>query len=322
MTPESTASASQLVVTSFPLNPLTVSFSPPADCSAIYESTVFMVAPTTTCLPPSAGLASSQFFSPGTACPTGYWNACHDTTGVTSITTVTCCPIVSDLTMSCARTRLSKVWSTLFCTWAPTESTWVQVTLSDDGGQTSTSSVNFISPAGLNAFGVRMLYESTDVLTTTTSSSMSIKSNPTSLPTSTSIPPSTSFTATATSRAAAGLSTGAKAAIGVVIPLASFAILGSLFFWWRRKRSNAKTADYQIDQVTPAAAFQLPYQDKKTYTPIELSEDGGRSELPSGAYTRFREDEPVELPATNIGGEERSHAYGITATEEVARYDR
>lgn len=45
------------------------------------------------------------------------------------------------------------------------------------------------------------------------------------------------------------LSTGAKIAIGVCVPVAVIALLASSFFWWRRRRANAGLAQSNSAQV-------------------------------------------------------------------------
>ena len=286
----------QPVITSFPRNPLTETFTPPSDCNGVYLSIVYMIAPSTTCLPPSAGLKASQYFSPGLICPTGYASACHDTLGVNSITTVTCCPFWNDITLSCAPTDKSEVWSTLHCTWNPAKSSTVMVTLSKDS-RTSSSLVPFTSPEGINAFGVRMVYQSTDLITSTSSTSSSTQTSntgsTTSLPTSNTSPlpasntsqvPSSSSTSTNS-----GLSTGAKAAIGIVVPLVALVMLAALFFWWKRRRQ------YKDAPVAPVILTEY-YQGKTQLH--EASGDTRRSEL-AGDYMPINHNEPSELPGNN-----------------------
>ena len=290
------------VITSFPLRPLTKTFTPPSDCNGVYLSTVYMIAPSTTCLPPSASLQATQYFSPGLICPTGYASACFDTRGVKSITTVTCCPIVGDITLSCAPTDKNEIWSTLYCTWNPASVTSILVTLSEDS-RTSSRSVPFTSPEGINAFGVRMVYQSTDLITST-STSTSTSSSPsqttsggetTQPPTSTTSGISQPLTSNtpqvppSSSTSSSGLSTGAKAAIGVVVPLAALAVLAALFFWWKRSR---EFKDRPIVPVTLTEYYQgKPYLN-------EAPGESRRSEL-AGEYAPIQHNELSELPDNN-----------------------
>jgi hypothetical protein len=229
-----TTSASAVIITSFPSVPLTKTFTPPSDCSGLYQSAgIYIIDASTSCLPSPFNAAPTSYFSPGIACPSGYSTACHDTTGVKSITTVTCCPVREDVTLSCVPNPLTlkDVWSTLFCTWIAPSSTELAVTLSNNG-VTSTSVATFESPGGLNALGIRMVYQSSDLSSfTPTKTPASNTATTTSAPSSTTSSPSTSSATSSPS----GLSTGAKVAIGVVIPLVVLAVIAGLFFWWRRR---------------------------------------------------------------------------------------
>jgi hypothetical protein len=294
------------IITSFPLNPLTAQFTPPSDCTGIYESYVYLVGQDTTCVPPSFGISSTSYYSPGLICPSGYSTACHDTTGVSSITTVTCCPVLSDIgvTLSCVPTpsRLADIWSTLFCTWvAPSDGTTLMATLSSANGVTSTSAVPFSWPEGLNAYGVRMVYESSDLsaAATTSSQTSSHTSSSTSSTTTTSSSTSTSSTSSPTSSGTtnAGLSIGAKVAIGVIIPVVALIALGLAFFCYRRRKQTYK----------PVLAHQSPSSPQDNKPPplyggaagptgtYELSEQQRQSELP-GDQGLPNQRSPVELP--------------------------
>lgn len=170
----STTTATPLTITSFPANPLTTTFSDaPSSCSGLYNSFVYIVDPATSCLPSGFARNPSSFFSPGIACPSGYVTACHDTTGVSSITTVTCCPFRGDMTLSCVPSpwTLQQIWSTLFCTWTPpADGTSLDVTLSSNG-VTSTTAVSFSGAEGFNALGVRMVYQTSDLVAASSSTS-------------------------------------------------------------------------------------------------------------------------------------------------------
>jgi hypothetical protein len=275
----SKTTATPLVITSFPSIPLTTTFTPPAtDCGGVYRPRspdLFIVDNEPSCLPPNFSTSDSSFFySPGIACPSGYWTACHDTAGVSSITTVTCCPTYgADISLSCVPNpaQLRGVWETLFCTWiAPASGTAVRVTLSSNAGRTSTVAETMTSPGGLNAYGVRMVYQASDLEAAASSSSSSASSGAAGSTTS-SIPnptgggdgsgsgsgssPATSDDPAASSSdsSGGGLSTGAIAAIGVVVPLVVIgaALLGFALWWRRRKR-------LQQDMGPPPPLSEVP----------------------------------------------------------------
>ena len=278
-----TTSSSATVITSFSLNPLTTTFTPAANCAGYYSSNVYMAGPMTSCLPSGANLASTEYFSPGIICPSGYVSACHDTTGVHSITTVTCCPAQSGITLSCANPDPSGAFTTLFCTWVPPSQTAIPITLSDKG-QTSTSKVTFTSPEGLNAYGVRMVYQSTDLIT---SSSTPASKSGTGTATKSS---NTSTTSATSGPSSSGLSTSAKIAIAVVIPVVVLAILGALFIWWRRRKQR----------YDPVRASGDPTKDEPSTT-MELSGENEmkRGELPADPGQTTNHVIPVELPTDN-----------------------
>ncbi|KIM94195.1 hypothetical protein OIDMADRAFT_149555 [Oidiodendron maius Zn] len=248
------------VITSFAHKPLTTTYTPPADCSGLYQTGgVYFVDLSLSCLPPSASTDATDFFSPGIACPSGYYSACHDTRGLSSITTVTCCPFRGDISLSCVDPgTLSEVWATLFCSWIAPSTTTLSITLSTNGGTTSTSGVQFISPAGLNAYGVRMVYESTDLLTSTTN-----KPAQTSAPLTISISNTAATTTTtaasqtqSTSPPSTKSTSATTIAIAVVIPVVALIVLIAAYMWWRKQRQG------KMELVTVSEFYGKPPVDE------------------------------------------------------------
>lgn len=293
----STTPYTPVLVTSFPSIPLTATFTPPSDCAGFYTSaSINVIDASTTCLPSGFNKDPTAFFSPGIACPSGYYSACHDTTGVQSITTVTCCPFRKSFSLSCADpSSLKDVWSTMFCTWEAPASpgTVISVTLSADG-ITSTILSAMSAPGGLNAFGVRMVYESTDMSTGPSTATG------TNSPGSTSAPPSGS-------NSGSGLSKGATAAIAVIIPLLAIAALVGGLMWWRRRRSRYNVVESPVspDHKAPPGTYAY-YGDEGPQTPGEVHQGqqlmygrGWRDLIPQEhQLSELPPDEhPVELPA-------------------------
>lgn len=280
--------ATPTVVTSFEKNPLVTPFVRPDDCSNIYRSGFLSVLDvSSTCMPEAFNSDPTFYFSPGIVCPSGYVSACHDHTGVESITTVTCCPVYKDdVTLSCVKTSsLQSVWSTLFCTWIAPEETSLPIVLSEDG-VTSTVMSGFTSPGGLNAFGVRMVYQSSDLESRTGTDIPSTNTNDPE-------PVEGEDGGDGGGSGSSGLSQGATIAIGVVVPVVALAIIGALIFYWRsRKRQRA------VD-VPPAGGStqygQTPYGEmqQKNVAQAELPAATPVSELPAAPY----QGEPAELPA-------------------------
>ncbi|KAL6909131.1 hypothetical protein GGI43DRAFT_394648 [Trichoderma evansii] len=289
------------VVTSFPFNPLTTTFTRPDDCNGIYVSGGFLSGMdfSTSCLPKGFHTEQTSYFSPGLACPSGYYSACHDNIGASRITTVTCCPTFStDISLSCVTaSTLEGVFSTLFCTWiAPDgDGTTLPMTVSDNG-VTSTVQGAFTSPGGLNAYGIRMVYHKTDLDSTT----MSTMSTTTSTPASTGTKPggakNTGGSGSGSNNSSGGgLSTGAEAAIGVVVPVVVLGLLAGLFFWWRKRKqynkvisSNTPTELHGHDAAQPTELPQYSGLMNKPKQPVNAPPE----ELPA------EEVAPVELPGS------------------------
>lgn len=216
------------------------------------------------CLPPGFAIDEDIFFSPGIACPSGYQTACMDTSGENSRTTVTCCPVYGpETTLSCHQNpeTIGERWESLFCTWRATRSGAV-LTWTESGLGTETTTLE--PPGGVNAYGIRMIFESTDLgalpsatETSTSSIDRQNREGDSAGPTP-SEQDSSSNEAANTDPASAGASGGddggnisdgdgsttingglgqaGTIAIAVVVPvLAVLAALG-FFLWWRGRR--------------------------------------------------------------------------------------
>ncbi|KAE9367913.1 hypothetical protein N431DRAFT_548225 [Stipitochalara longipes BDJ] len=281
------ATYTPIVVTSFPRIPLTTTFTPPADCSGFYEPTasVGVIDPYSSCLPSGFTAGTANFFSPGFVCPSGYSTACHDTQGVSSITTVNCCPVRGDISLSCGdfkdEAHTNAFWGTFFCTWYCSKSTTITMTLSSSSGVTSTTPVAFTPGMGLNAYGVRMAYESTDVPTTSGST------------TATGSTSSSSSSATGGSQSTSGGTSGGTIAVAVVIPIVALAILGALFLWWRKRRQRKGAVAVEAPSGTPKYYSSVPSGEPKMgELPVETSR---RGELPGEPILGGHTQEPIEL---------------------------
>ncbi|KJZ76364.1 hypothetical protein HIM_04093 [Hirsutella minnesotensis 3608] len=277
MTTPTPASAAA-VITSFPSKPLTTPFARPSDCTGIYRSGFLaMVDLEKTCLPKGFKTNSDSYFSPGIACPVGYVSACHDNTGVPSITTVTCCPVVGDITLQCLTTStLSSVWSTLFCTWIgppSSRSTSITMTVSRDG-VTSTITDEVHSPGGINAFGIRMVYQKTDL------AQKPLRTGPARAT-------SSRLAAASDASESQGLSTGAKAAIGVAVPVVVLALLAGVLLWWWRKRRRGQGQDpgYNYEKTEQQPSYHPELQGSNTHHVHEVMGSGvDPVELPAAEY--------------------------------------
>ncbi|KAK1494601.1 hypothetical protein CTAM01_08955 [Colletotrichum tamarilloi] len=264
------------IASTFPENPLkTADFSPPASsCSGIYlTNNVYAIDNDSKCLPNKFNGASTAFYSPGTVCPTGYTAQpqCSRNGGVRSITTVTCCPYRGDMTLSCVEDdmTLANVWETQFCTWMAGPATVVDITRTDNG-VVATQAVTMSDRDGVNAWGIRMVYQASDLVPKTTSGASSASATATGTAAAGSGATSgasatgtaagadnTSGSATgaATSGASSGgLPTGGIVAVAVVIPVVAIAALVGLFLWWRRRK-------HRYAGVKPAETPTAPEMD-------------------------------------------------------------
>ncbi|KAL7934966.1 hypothetical protein V8C35DRAFT_23533 [Trichoderma chlorosporum] len=278
------------VVTSFPFNPLTTTFTRPADCDGIYASSYLSgIDFSRSCLPKGFHTDETSYFSPGLVCPSGYYSACHDNIGAKSITTVTCCPTFgTDLSLSCVTaSTLVSVWSTLFCTWIAGETTSLPMTVSDNG-ITSTETRTFSDVEGLNAFGIRMVYQKTDTESTTMATTTS---NASTSETRSSGPAQS--TGSDAGGSSGGLSSGAKTAIGVgvAVPIVVVGLALGLFFWWWRRRK-------QYNRVLVSQSTPTELQGQERAPPSELSNEGGMTHKPQYvAEVPAQEPPATELPA-------------------------
>ena len=281
-----------LAISSFPSVPLITPFARPANCGGIYardpgDILVIDEQPeSSSCYPPGFATDESSFFSPGLACPSGYWSACMESTGVNTITTVTCCPIYrSDVSLSCVDpATLAGVWKSQFCTFIPARSVPVPVTRSSNG-RTSTTTSTLVNPGGINAFGIRMVYQSSDVVTASSSSSSSSPSS------------STAANLGPDSAGGSGLSTGGTIAIAVVIPVAVIAAIIGFFLLRKSRRARAAQPAALPAQIEENPHKPSPYYD---YKPIFAAHQYHGGELPTNqasAELPASSESPVELPA-------------------------
>lgn len=172
----------------------------------------------------------------------------------------------------------------------------MSITLSD-AGTTTTTAVTVGSPAGINALGVRMVYQSSDLALASGTS--------TAAPTG----PTSTGPAGSDNDSGAGLSTGVIIAIAVIIPVVAIAVAAGLFLFIRKRKQAQRAGaqgqagmphDYSKTGYSAVAAGSGGFYDSKS--PAPPSEVSG-----VGAYgVRNQQQElvelgqhqaPVELPA-------------------------
>ncbi|KAK4167240.1 hypothetical protein QBC43DRAFT_349361 [Cladorrhinum sp. PSN259] len=288
-------------ITSFPHVPLPTAFTRPTDCEGFHIRQTpgfrdILIAErqsgpdssfASSCYPSGFSTDEKSFFSPGVECPNGYWKACAGT-GLSSnpITTMTCCPIHSGRTsLSCVTNlpRLTNQWKSQFCTWVVPQGGEDLTVTRLSGGLTFTEITTLKGPPeGLNAFGIRMVYQSTDLPTITSAISQTTSTSPTRQQ------PTSGPGGQSSDDGGGGLGTRATIVAAVVIPVVVIAaVLG--FFFWRRARRIWASEQQSSEQsfAKPDPTFNPHYYHAER--PSELPIASPSAELPAA-------QKPFELP--------------------------
>ncbi|KAI0871956.1 hypothetical protein GGS24DRAFT_36831 [Hypoxylon argillaceum] len=238
------------------LGPLPTTFAVASTCAqdldGVYK--IFTVSPgyyyllqgpvdQTSCYPSGYNGVSTQYYSPA-RCPTGFTSACQsiNAAGTVSETVIRCCPTQSSFI---CQTTASYIWeSTLGCSAmgdSPRTSTEWTVTQVTDGLTSVVTSSGLIG--GVNAYGIKVGFQSTDFASSTTTKKTTTKTTTSS--------PSTTTTHAGTSSSSSSSSTSRKkkskvssgAIAGIVIgALAGLAALAS-FIWLLIRRRGGKPED-------------------------------------------------------------------------------
>lgn len=283
--------------------PLTTTFTPPPQCLTqlnYFDNTKdnffhVDVGPGTQCIPKGPDVSTHGYFSPGLYCPSGWTKAsgCSSTVNIGSLTETReiCCPKLdgisqySGLSMGCNTNPLTlSWWSTMGCV----------LTLgayANGGSMTATASNGSLitlpvqSGDGLNAYSVQLAYQASDLtpVTTTSQATTSTQSPGSTVQTSSS---SSSTSQTSTS---GGLSTTAKIAIGVVIPVIVLALIIGLGWFIMKRRRSRRGAPGTVDHNVPAYTDK-PEQQKygmHGFPPAELPHGGDHNKLHNGQPTVY-----------------------------------
>ncbi|KAF2117907.1 hypothetical protein BDV96DRAFT_644244 [Lophiotrema nucula] len=243
------------------IGPLTTTFLPDPTC--IPQNNVWYIfpnvggfywqygpPPASNCFPSRYKPESTAYYSPG-RCPAYYTSA--DTSTITSgsvtETVVTCCPSGPILSANRDHEDLYSDYpnlSSMACTWNfDQDMSWPTMTRSS-AGKTTVSSATWVSGSGgVQAYGVVVRYQSSDVLTGQSTVATSTQPPPTSLSTATSSPTSAPASTTIPpSTKSEGLSTGAKAGIGAGVTAGLLAILltaALTYIFTKRRKEKAPT---------------------------------------------------------------------------------
>lgn len=244
-------------ITSFE-GPFPTEYSPPADCSHITGNSIFGFDFASSCLPDDFNPDPQAYYSPGTGCPSGYTahEDCTRSSGGT--TTVTCCPSRGDIELWCVSEPDSLVgpWESMQCTWsAGDEQTVLLVTIDDD----ATVAVTMTGGDGINAYGLRMVYEASDLeettATTTEASSTEQRSSSTPQPTG---GDSDAADGNSSESSDKGSNNTVTIAVAVVVPVVLIA-LGIAFFLWYRRRKSPQNVELPAADSGPDMGQQGPY---------------------------------------------------------------
>ncbi|KAI1394648.1 hypothetical protein F4819DRAFT_254343 [Hypoxylon fuscum] len=191
---------------------------------------------TSDCFPTSWSPSSGAYISPG-ACPRGYTIACAYTAQPEK--TATCCPSG----FGCQTLSEGFPWYTTDLCTQPMADTLTYVYTTRTPGkdfETSTVTGGGAENAGgaINAFGVEIRWQPSDLTTTAPTSSLSFAS---STPASSlTITTSSSFP-TITAPVNTGLTTGTQVGIGIGTVALFFLLLAIAFLIWRRRRNKRQT---------------------------------------------------------------------------------
>ncbi|KAL0937235.1 transmembrane alpha-helix domain-containing protein [Colletotrichum truncatum] len=319
MATASSTTKTRYVASTFPENPLPTSdFSPPASCSGVYlTNNVFAIDNDLACLPNKWNGASTAFYSPGTACPTGYTAQpqCSRNGGVRTVTTVTCCPYRAGITLSCVENDLTLAgpWETQFCTWMAGPATVVEYSISRSGS-VERKAATMSNRDGINAWGIRMVYQESDLVPSLVSATTTMATTGTG--TATGIAGTTAtgaVTGTATTSAATSISTGDSSSesssglslggiigVAVAVPVVFMAALAGLFFWWRKR----KHAYAGVQQPTPSDTNDPSVTQQSAYTYQGSNYQGSSypaSEMAGGSIAGYYQNDKVLMNPGQAG---------------------
>ncbi|KAI1852348.1 hypothetical protein JX266_002526 [Neoarthrinium moseri] len=191
----------------------------------------------------------------------------------------------------------------------------ITISLLDLDSNLNTISRPFMT-RGMDAHLIKVRYASSDLLSATTTGD----STSTSTSTSSTLDPTASTTSglpTATASpspgggSSEGLTTGAKAGIGVGVAIGALAILGLVFFMFRRRgrKSNAAELDNTNAHYVPPglAEQQQPYAPADYKYPSELANTS-----PPAMHELDSQDSRFETPRQSPGfvGNNQDHRFG------------
>lgn len=257
--------------------PFPTDFFVPSDCSGISAGGILAIDVKPTCLPENFNPDPNAYYSPGTGCPSGYTaqDSCTRSSG--STTTITCCPKRGDLTLQCVDDpqTLEGEYEHMFCTWSAGDQ---EMVLFATDGNVEVSAVTMSGHEAINAYGLRMVYEPTDI----------VRSEEGGL-----VPERTGYPESSVAQSilgrsmtgSGGLPTGEIVAISVVVPIIAAALAFGVFYWYQgrkhsRPRQNAAPEKYAASAASGAGSgaarsYQSQYLRNSIQRPEAVSVNDG-----------------------------------------------
>ncbi|KAI1751544.1 hypothetical protein F4782DRAFT_178941 [Xylaria castorea] len=197
----------------------------------------------TTCYPGGYAANTELYYSPG-RCPTGYTAACLSTNsaGTVEETVLKCCPTQGNYI---CQTDTNHPWELTQGCASRFTTTGAKLTLSEvSNGVTSRATATFNTGDAINAYSIQVRYQSTDFVSSLSSSPTSSVALETNSPTDT--PHSTNSNA---KRAIPGIVIGAVAAFLIAV--------GAVFLLVRRRRRRQQQSTSTQQTQHP---YPYPYQ--------------------------------------------------------------
>ncbi|KAF2445568.1 hypothetical protein P171DRAFT_267900 [Karstenula rhodostoma CBS 690.94] len=250
----------------------------------------------TACLPwlASATPASNAFYSPATACPPSWSAVATQTSGLAQAvegeTALSCCPNgFEDGGSGVCKPANTGIFAVVQCGEADAE----------ENESRTYAGASWPASATVSVPALQLRFRAVDASSTgsrTTSASTSASASASGTPSGTN-------TTEEEAGGGGGLSIGAKAAIGVVIPLAFILLALGIFFLWRRRRHNKA-----VERHEEAFTEMKPYSDTTSPNIIEstsgISQHHNANETPewnteleATEAQRQRDAVPATVPA-------------------------
>ncbi|ETS73828.1 hypothetical protein PFICI_14774 [Pestalotiopsis fici W106-1] len=235
------------------------------------------------------------FYSPGIQCPVGYATSCVATEGVAggfnfqfellpSETAIGCCPtgfqcsqnFNRDTGQTCISVGSTGSFAAVQCSSGQSEGfTYLDLPATVTETVSSSESALILETFTLSAPLFQLNFQSSDLPSTVT--------GPITITTDATTSSASTFPQTASS-ASGGLSTGAKAGIGVGAGLAVIALFGALLFYFSRRRKRPAELAGPLPTETPK-----PELAGQAYTvPTELHANPTAQELPGNSLPVYK----------------------------------